>query len=218
MKFTQMSPELFQYVQDKNPTIHPELKNLRTTTASMPMAQMQISHEQGAFLRFLAGTIGARHILEFGCFTGYSAICMASALPHNGKLVTLDIDPENTKIAQEYFKKTGLDDRIDLRIGDARKSIHNLLQNEGPAYFDMAFIDADKTGMPYYYEKCLDLVRVGGLIVCDNVIWSGAVVKPENQSSDTLAIRRFNEMVAADARVESCFVNIADGLFILRRL
>jgi predicted O-methyltransferase YrrM len=213
-----MSPELFHYIEDKNPEIHPALQALRERTSKMPYSQMQISHEQGAFMRFMAGAIGARHVLEIGCFTGYSAICVASALPAEGKLITLDIDPENTKVAREFFTKTGLDDRIELKIGDAHKTLDDLLENEGASYFDMAFIDADKTGMPSYLEKCLDLVRVGGIIVCDNVIWSGTVVDPHDQSKDTVAIRRFNELVERDHRFERCFVNIADGLSLLRRL
>ena len=111
-----------------------------------------------------------------------------------------------------------MSDRIELRIGKASDTLSKMLSNEGAAYFDMAFIDADKPGMPEYLEHCLNLVRVGGLIVCDNVLWSGSVVDPSNQKTDTVAIRKFNQMVREDARVEKCFVNIADGLFILRRL
>ena len=218
MKFVPLTQEIFDYCQNQNPVIHNELAELRSVTARHPYSQMQISHEQGAFLRFLAGAIQAKHILEIGCFTGYSAICMASALPAKGKLITLDVDPEATSIAKEYFQKTGMASRIELRIGKATDSLKKMLNCEGAAFFDMAFIDADKSGMPEYLEHCLNLVRVGGLIICDNVLWSGSVTDPGNQKKDTVAIRQFNEMVKNDARVEKCFVNIADGLYILRRL
>lgn len=218
MKFIPLSEKIFGYITQQNPAIHPALEDLRAKTARLAESQMQISHDQGALLRFLAGVINARRILEVGCFTGYSAICLASALPEDGKLITLDIDPVNTGLAEEYFQKTGLADKIELRLGDAGASLKKLLASEGASYFDLAFLDADKVGMYDYYETCLNLVRRGGLIICDNVLWSGRVASDVDLSSDTVALREFNRKIKNDARVDKTFINVADGLYLLRKL
>jgi len=178
---------------------------------------MQIAPEQGGFMHLLAKLVGARRILELGCFTGYSAISMASALPVGGKLITLDVNPETTAIAKRYFDKAGLADRIELRLGPGLESMAQLLEEFGPGSFDMMFIDADKGNMSNYYERGLQLLRTGGLVVADNVLWSGDVTDPAKTDADTVAIRAFNDKVAADERVDRVMLNVADGLFLARK-
>lgn len=196
----------------------PELfARLRRETESMPEAGMQISPEQGQFMQLLVKLIGARNTLEIGTFTGYSALAVASVLPEDGKLVACDISKSFTSIGRPYWEEAGVAAKIDLRIGPAVDSLDALLAEGQEANFDFAFIDADKTNYANYYEHCLKLVRPGGLIAIDNVLWSGSVVNPDDSSEDTQAIRALNDALKGDERVDLSLVPIGDGLTLARR-
>jgi predicted O-methyltransferase YrrM len=174
---------------------------------------MQISPEQGQFLSVLVKAIGARRTLEVGVFTGYSLLSTALALPDDGQVVALDINAEWSAMALEYCKRAGVADKVELRIGDARQSLAALLREEGAAgSFDFVFIDADKEGYTAYYEAALRLLRPGGLVVVDNVLWHGAVVDDSAQDSETRALREFNLRLHHDERVDLSLIPFADGL------
>ncbi len=193
------------------------MRRLRAETAPMRNAGMQISPEQGTLLGFLAKLIGARHALEIGTFTGYSSLAVARHLPADGKLVACDISDEYTQVARRYWAEAGLGDRIELRLGPALDSLAQLEREGWTGRFDVAFIDADKTSYDGYYEACLRLVRPGGLIAIDNVLWSGAVADPTDQREDTVALRRLNAKIRDDTRVDHAMVPIGDGLMLVRR-
>jgi caffeoyl-CoA O-methyltransferase len=178
---------------------------------------MQIAPEQGQFMALLLQLIGARRCLEVGTFTGYSALACALALPGDGRLVTLDISTEWTAIARRYWIDAGVANRIELRLGPAAQSLAALLEADGPGSFDFAFIDADKTGYDRYYELALQLVRPGGLIAFDNVLWSGRVADPNAEDADTVALRVLNRKLHVDQRVDLAMVPIGDGLTLARR-
>jgi O-methyltransferase len=182
----------------------------------MPQHSMQIAPEQGAFMAWLVRLIGAHRYLEIGTFTGYSSTAVALALPADGSAVCCDISREWTDIARESWTEAGLADRIDLRIGAAVESLDALLAEGEAGSFDLAFIDADKANYAAYYERCLQLVRAGGVIAIDNVLWSGRVADPSDKDSDTAAIRELNARVAADQRVDAVMLPIADGLTLAR--
>jgi predicted O-methyltransferase YrrM len=217
VKTLDLTPELYQYVQSHCPSPNAALSELANVTKDLPMGRMQNSPDQGTLLNLLAKIVGAKKIIEVGCFTGYSAISMASALGPNGKLVTLDIDPKMGKIAQSYFEKSGLKERIDLRIGEATSSLVQLEKEWGAQTADLMFIDADKENMLTYYEAGLRLLRPGGLIVADNVLWGGSVINPLKTDSSTEAIRRFNDFVREDERVDRTMLHVSDGLYVCRK-
>ncbi len=197
----------------------PELfARLRQETDAMPEAMMQISPEQGQFMQMLVKLIGAKNALEIGTFTGYSALAVASALPEDGKLVACDISERFTAVGRPYWEEANVADKIDLRIGPAVDSLDALLAEGQEANFDFAFIDADKTNYANYYERCLKLVRPGGLIAIDNVLWDGSVANPADKSPDTQAIRALNTSLKNDERVDISLVPIGDGLTLARRL
>lgn len=193
------------------------LTRLREETAGLASAVMQISPEQGQFMALLVQIMGARQCLEIGTFTGYSSICVALALPPDGRLVALDRDPDTTGIARRYWAEAAVADRIDLRLGPAAESLATLLDEEGPGGFDFAFIDADKTGYVNYCELILELLRPGGLMLVDNVLWGGSVINPAKQDEDTRAIRAVNEWLHADERIDLSMLPIGDGLTIARK-
>jgi predicted O-methyltransferase YrrM len=178
---------------------------------------MQISPEQGQFMALLVELMGARRCLEIGTFTGYSALAVARALPKDGILVACDISTDYTAHAKPYWQEAGVADRIDLRIGPALKTLDKLLAQGQTGSFDFAFIDADKANYMNYFQRALDLVRAGGLICVDNVLWWGAVVDPTRDDEDTEAIRTFNRALAKDARVSISLVPIGDGLTLARK-
>lgn len=220
MKTIAMTDPLYNYVLSHSHIVHPVLEDLRTFTAKQVGAIMQITPDQGSLLTFLAKLIQARHALEIGCFTGYSAICIASGLTADGLLITVDRDAAMMTEAKRYFAKAGVSERIDARVADAPTAVRQLeseVQNGQRPLFDLCFIDADKIGMMEYYERCLSMTRPGGLVIADNVLWSGAVVNDEDQTDATIAIRRFNDAVARDDRVDSVLLPIADGLFVCRK-
>ncbi len=193
------------------------LRRLRDETQAMPQASMQIAPEQGAFMTLLAEVIGARRYLEVGTFTGYSALAVALAMPPDGHLLCCDVSEEWTAIARRYWRDAGLEEKIELRLGDAHGTLAALRIEAGDSSFDFAFIDADKPGYDVYYEACLHLVRQGGLILIDNVLWSGKVADPEVLDPDTVALRALNEKIRGDARVEACLLSIGDGVMVARR-
>jgi predicted O-methyltransferase YrrM len=192
-------------------------QRLRAETAALPQAGMQIGADQGAFMALLIRLIGARRALEIGTFTGYSAMAVAAALPADGRLITCDVSDEWTAIARRYWREAGLEGKIDLRLGDARQTLGALRKEPGDASFDFAFIDADKPGYDTYYEGCLHLVRPGGLILIDNVLWSGKVIDETVVDADTAAIRALNAKIRVDARVEGCLLPVGDGVMVVRR-
>ncbi len=178
------------------------------------LSVMQIAPEQGAFMTLFARILGARRAIEIGTFTGYSALCLARGLADDGELICCDVSEEWTSVGRHYWGKAGVAHKIDLRIAPA---IETLVQLPREPSFDLAFIDADKGGYIAYFEALLPLIRKGGVILVDNVLWTGAVVNPAVDDEDTLAIRKFNVLVAADPRVECVMLPIADGLTLLRK-
>lgn len=213
----QLTPELYTYLLEVSLRESDLLQELRERTRQMPEARMQIAPDQGQFMTLLARLLGVRKALEIGVFTGYSALCVAAALPADGCLIACDISAEYTRIAQEYWARAGVADRIDLRLAPASETLAALLAEGAAGSFDLAFIDADKTGYAAYYERCLQLVRRNGLVAVDNTLWSGRVADPKVRDADTEALRAFNTAVAADERVDLCLVPIADGLTLLRK-
>lgn len=211
-----ITPEtIHEYCKDHSTKPSDELLSLiPATQAHAPqVAQMQVGHLEGKFLGILAQLMNAKYTLEFGTFTGYSALAVAEALPKGGRITTLDRDPKATGLAREFWKKSIHGDKIELILGDARDTIKRLeseiKSGTRPAY-DMAFIDADKSGYDTYFEACLRLVRTGGAILVDNVLWSGRILAPEDASDH--AIHNFNEKIASDERVEKVMLPIRDGI------
>ena len=184
------------------------------TRALGNISVMQIAPEQGAFMTLLARILGARHAIEIGTFTGYSALCLARGLPDDGKLICCDVNEEWTNVGRRYWEKAGVAHKIDLRIAPAAETLAKLPREP---IFDLAFIDADKSAYIAYFEALLPLIREGGVILVDNVLWKGAVIHQEIDDEDTVAIREFNDLVAADSRVECVMLPIADGLTLLRK-
>ncbi len=195
----------------------PVLQSLRAETARIPQGGMQIGADQGVLLAFLARLVGARKAIEIGTFTGYSALCVASALPPDGRLICCDVNEEWTAIARRYWALAGLADRIELRLGPAQETLALLLRDGTADTFDFAFIDADKTGYDAYYEACLSLLRRGGMIAIDNVLWGGAVADPSNTTDDTKALRALNMKIRDDPRVEACLLSVGDGVMLARK-
>jgi caffeoyl-CoA O-methyltransferase len=195
---------------------HPAQVRCREETAALGrISGMQIAPEQGAFLAMLVRLVGATRCLEVGTFTGYSALSMALALPSDGKIVALDISKDFTDRARDYWRQAGVEAMIDLRLGPGLESLDAMTKaEEGP--FDFVFIDADKTNYDNYYERALKLMRPGGLIAFDNMLWSGAVADPAVTDADTLALRALNEKIHADARVDMALATVGDGVMLAR--
>lgn len=188
------------------------LTQLRQETSQLPMSRMQISPEQGQFMAFLVKLMRVKKTLELGVFTGYSSLAVALALPADGKIVACDVSEEYTSIARRYWQQAGVADKIDLHIAPALETLDNLLAAGEAGTFDFAFIDADKGNYENYYERSLELIRPGGLIAIDNVLWSGKVADPEIQDNQTDKIRAFNRKLHQDSRITLSLVPIADGL------
>lgn len=199
------------------------LRELREETAALGgSARMQISPHQGQFMRLLAGLMGVRRGIEVGTFTGYSALCTAQALPEDGRLVCCDISDEWTGIARRYWERAGVAGKIDLRLGPAGDTLDALLNEGGAGAYDWLFLDADKTSYEGYYEQGLKLLRPGGLILVDNVLWNGAVLRPADtldpeRDADTLALQAFNRKLHDDDRIEIAMLPLGDGLTLARK-
>ncbi|MEG4085337.1 class I SAM-dependent methyltransferase [Microcoleus sp. POL10_C6] len=207
-----LEPQLYDYLLSislREPDI---LASLREETAKHPMAQMQIAPEQGQFMELMVQLMGATKTLEIGVFTGYSSLCVALALPSNGQIIACDVSEEYTAIARRYWEAAGVANKISLQLGPAINTLDKLIAEGQAGTFDFAFIDADKENYEAYFERSLQLVRNGGLIVIDNVLWSGRVADPQVQDESTLAIRTFNDKLRNDPRVTLSVVPIADGL------
>lgn len=214
-KFTALTPELYGYLLDHTPPEDEVLRDLvQETEALGGISLMQVAREQGALLTLLARVLGARHALEIGTFTGYSAICIARGLAEGGTLVACDVSEEWTAIAKRHWERAGLGGRIDLRLAPAIETIETLPPEP---HLDLVFIDADKPSYRAYYEAVLPRLAPTGLIVFDNVLWMGAVVNPDATDESTLAIRALNDFVAQDARVDAVMLPIADGITLVRK-
>jgi predicted O-methyltransferase YrrM len=188
------------------------LRRLRAETAQDRMSMMQISPEQGQFMQLLVKLMGAKNCLEIGVFTGYSSLAVALVLPADGHLVACDVSEKWTAIARKYWIDAGVAAKIDLRIAPALSTLDELIKSGKAGFFDLAFIDADKSNYLSYYERALTLVRSGGLIVVDNTLWGGQVIDSKSNSVDTQAIRQFNDRLMADARVHLSLLPLGDGL------
>jgi len=209
-KYVTLTPELYAYVVEHGAREDDVLRRLRAETEELgDIAIMQISPEQGAFMTVLVKAMAGRRALELGTFTGYSAICVARALADGGQLVTCDLSGDWTKIARRYFEEARVADRIDLRLGPALETLRGMTDEEP---FDFAFIDADKSEYPNYYEECLRLLRPGGLIMLDNVLRSGTVLDETDDDPRSVATREVNERAIADERVDVAMLGVADGI------
>lgn len=211
-KTLDLTNQLYDYLIAKSLREPDILAQLRAETAQHPMAQMQIAPEQGQLMALLVQLLGAKKTLEVGVFTGYSALVVALALPPDGQVIACDVSEEYTAIARRYWEAAGVADKIDLRIGPAIATLDQLLVDGQANTFDFAFIDADKSSYANYYERSLQLVRPGGLIAIDNVLWSGRVADPQVQDNRTESIRAFNIKLHTDDRITLSLVPIADGL------
>jgi caffeoyl-CoA O-methyltransferase len=212
-----MTEALYGYLLRTTLREPPVLQRLRAETAKLPSGQMQISPEQGQLMALLLELLGATQVLEVGTFTGYSSTAMALALPPQGKLVACDLSEEWTNVARRYWREAGVESKIELRLGPARATLDALIESGKAGTFDFAFIDADKTAYDDYYERCLTLLRPGGLLAVDNALWSGAVADDGDQRDNTRAIRALNTKIAGDARVSCSLVPIGDGLHLARK-
>jgi predicted O-methyltransferase YrrM len=213
-----LSDKLYNYLL-ANSVREPEvLIQLRSATAKHPLANMQISPEQGQLMGLLVSLIGAKKCLEIGVFTGYSTLVVALNLPADGRIIACDVSDEFTAIAAEYWQQAGVNDKIDLHIAPALETLDRLLANSEAGTFDFAFIDADKNNYAAYYDRCLQLVRQGGLILIDNVLWYGRVADPTmNEDKRTQAIKQLNQQIYHDDRVQISLIPIGDGLTIARK-
>ncbi|MFZ5557585.1 MAG: class I SAM-dependent methyltransferase [Pseudomonadota bacterium] len=207
-----LDARLYDYLASVSLREPPLLAELRRETAADAFARMQVSPEQGQLMGLLVKLMGARRCLEVGVYTGYSSLCVALALPEDGRLVACDVNEEWTAVARRYWERAGVAGRIELRLAPALETLDALLAAGEAGRFDFAFIDADKENYPAYFERCLQLARPGGLIAVDNTLWYGKVADPENHEPNTEAIRAFNRLVARDARVDLSLVPIGDGL------
>ena len=212
-----LNDALYEYLLSVSLREPDVLCRLREETAKMPQHNMQISPEQGQFMALLVELTGARKCLEVGTFTGYSTLSLALALPEDGQIVACDISEEFTSRAKPYWQEAGVAGQIALRLGPALETLDALIADGESGAFDFAFIDADKVNYQGYFQRALDLIRRGGLILVDNVLWSGAVVDPARDDEDTEAIRAFNQACADDPRISLSLVPIGDGLTLARK-
>jgi caffeoyl-CoA O-methyltransferase len=218
-KFVHLDTNLYNYVVAHGHNSDALLQDLAAETVSKlgGISGMQIAPEQGTFMNLLARSIGTRYAVEVGTFTGYSAICVARALPADGHMLCCDVSEEWTAIARRYWAKAGVAEKITLKIAPAIETLQALPMGDTSNPIDFAFIDADKTNYRIYYEEVLKRMRAGGLILIDNVLWSGAVIDPKNQTDDTRAIRTLNDFLVTDDRIDMVMLPVSDGLTICRK-
>ncbi|HEY2018532.1 MAG TPA: class I SAM-dependent methyltransferase [Bryobacteraceae bacterium] len=215
---TPITDELAAYIREMTLREPEALKRLRLETEDHPRASMQTSPEQGQFLHLMARVMGARKTLEVGVFMGYSSTWVALALPSGGKVIACDPSEEYTRRARQTWKEAGVEDRIDLRLAPGLETLDALIDGGQAGTFDFAFIDADKRNYPNYYDRALTLIRGGGLIAVDNVLWDGDVVNPAVNDADTETIRAFNRKLRDDERVTLSLATIGDGLTLACKL
>jgi len=210
-----LSPDLHRYLVEHGAPPDSVLQELQEVTREKigGLAMMQVAPEQGAFMTLLTRILGARFAVEVGTFTGFSALCIARGLPTDGRLLCCDVSDEWTSIGKPYWEKAGVADRIELRIAPALETLNALPEER---HIDLAFIDADKTNYGNYYDALLPRMRPGGVILVDNVLWGGSVIDSARDDADTVAIRAFNDRIAADDRVENVMLPISDGLTLIR--
>ncbi len=213
----QIDDRLYAYLTEVSLRELPVLADLRKETATLAMASMQIAPEQGQFMAFLIRMMGAERCLEVGSFTGYSALVCAMALPAQGRLIALDSSEEWTDIARRYWRTAGVDAKIELRLGLAAESLRDLLASGERGSFDFMFIDADKTGYRTYFDLGLELLRPGGVMAFDNVLWGGRVADPDVSDEDTVAIRELNRFLLEHSDIDLSLVPIGDGLTLVRK-
>jgi caffeoyl-CoA O-methyltransferase len=212
-RFVHATETLMTYLSQMGAREVPAQIRCREETAKMPNAMMQIAPEQGAFLQVLVKLTSAKRYVEIGTFTGYSALSVALAMPADGKLVALDVSKAFTDKAKGYWKEAGVDGKIDLRLGSGLEALDKMIANgEGP--IDLAFIDADKPNYDGYYERVLKLLRPGGLVALDNMLWSGAVADPSDDDASTVALRTLNAKIHADTRVDMALATVGDGVML----
>lgn len=216
-KTIQMDDTLYDYLLRVSLREAPLWKKLREETGRLTMARMQIAPEQGQFMALLTRLLNVRMALEVGVFTGYSSLCVAAAMADDGRLIACDTSEEWTSIAQRYWEAAGVAQRIDLRLAPALQTLDALLADGQGGRFDLVFIDADKSNYDAYYECALQLLRSGGLMLIDNVLWSGQVADPSRQDEDTRALRALNTKIHADERVDVSMLPVADGLSLVRK-
>ena len=214
---TPLTVELYDYLVRVSVREPPVLARLREETRTLPWAGMQIGPDQGQFMRFVVETIGARRAIEVGVFTGYSSISVALGLPDDGELVACDISEEWTSIARRYWAEAGVAHKIALRLAPAVETLDGLLAAGRAGAFDFAFVDADKAQYDAYYERCLRLLRPGGIVAFDNVLWGGSVADPAKSDADTEALRALNLKLGQDERVAISMLPIGDGLTLARK-
>ncbi len=213
----QVTDTLYQYLLDHSLREHPAQTALREATRTHAHAGMQIAPEQGQFMAMLVRMLGARHTIEVGVFTGYSALCVALALPDDGTVLACDINDDYTRVGKPFWAQAGVAHKIDLRLAPAQDTLDARLAAGEAGRYDFAFIDADKTGYDAYYERCLKLVRSGGLIAIDNTLWNGAVAKPAAPGdADTLALQALNAKLHHDPRIDVSMLPFSDGLTLAR--
>jgi|SRR5579859_3731786 len=212
-----MTDDLYAYLLDTSLREPALLRRLRDETAAHPLARMQISPEQGQFMQMLVKLLGARRYIEVGVFTGYSSLAVALALPADGRVLACDVSAEFTAVARRYWKEAGVAGKIELVLAPAQETLDQRLAAGEAGSHDLAFIDADKAGYHHYYERILKLLRPGGLILVDNVLWSARVLDASDQSEDTVAIRAFNQALHHDERVDLSMLSIGDGLTLARK-
>ena len=206
------SIELRNYLWEKGLDENPVLKRLREETENHPFALMQICPEQGALMANLVRLISAKKAIEVGTFTGYSALAVALALPEDGYLLACDISEEFTSIGKPYWEEAGVSENIDLQISPAIETLESKIEGGESNTYDFAFIDADKINYLNYYELCLDLIRSGGVIAIDNVLWGGSVIDSARTDDDTKAIREINDFIVSDKRVNISMIPVGDGV------
>ena len=211
-----LDEKLYDYLLDVSLREPDVLRRLREETAQRENASMQIAPEQGQFMALMVELIGAERTLDIGTFTGYSALAVALALPPHGHVTACEVSEEYATVARRWWAEAGVADRIEIRVAPAIETLDRLLEDGMAGRFDFAFIDADKQGYVEYWERCLLLVRRGGLIAVDNVLWDGRVADPENREESTAAIRAFNVRARDDDRVNLSLVPIGDGLTLAR--
>jgi len=207
-----LDDDLYSYILSASSRESNLLAQLRKETESVELSIMQIAPEQGQFMAFIVKLIKAKRAIEVGTYTGYSSICVASVMPEEGKLIACDVSEEWTNIAKRYWKQAGLENKIELKLAPAIETLDNLLKDKQHNSFDFIFIDADKAHYDDYYERSLLLLRPGGLIMIDNVLWSGSVADPSVNDEDTAAIRALNKKLKNDDRIELSLLPIADGI------
>ena len=212
-----MTDGLYGYLLETSLRDTPLQARLRDETARHPRGTMQISPEQGQFMQLLTKLMGARRCIEVGVFTGYSSLAVALALPGDGHILACDVSEEFTSVARRYWKEAGVAGKIELKLAPATETLDARLKAGEAGTYDLAFIDADKANYAAYYERILKLLRPGGLVLVDNVLWSGAVIDASDQDEDTVAIRAFNKLLHKDERVDVSMLPVGDGLTLARK-